>query len=141
VTPAQISTSSEYHHLLSIYVPIAIGGFVPVVVVALAVVVRYRRRRPHGDAHGHERNPFEGSYALLLACVVAFLLYLAFATDHKAGVVSERLHPTVVLKVTGSRVAPAGGSAAQADRVRRRRGPRSDRALDPSARSAAAPSH
>ena len=40
-----------------------------------------RRRSP--AARWHEHNLAEGSYALLLAVVVALLLYITFAAEHK----------------------------------------------------------
>jgi cytochrome c oxidase subunit II len=100
---ALVDTRTEYDHLFSIYVPIAIGVFVLIVVVVLAVVLIYRRRPPERAARWHEHNRLEGSYAVLLACVAAFLLYLTFTTEHTVDTVANQQHPSVVIKVTASK--------------------------------------
>ncbi len=98
-----VSTRTEYDHLLSIYVPIAIGVFVLIVVVVLGAVLIFRRRPPERAARWHEHNPIEGSYAVLLACVAAFLLYLTFTAEHKVDTVANRERPSVVIDVTASK--------------------------------------
>jgi len=98
-----IDTRTEYDHLFSIYVPIAIGVFALIAVVVLVAVVIYRRRPPERAARWHENNPLEGSYAVLLACVAAFLLYLTFTTEHKVDTVANQQHPSVVIKVSASK--------------------------------------
>lgn len=98
-----IDTRTEYDHLFSIYVPIAIGVFALIAIVVLVVVVVYRRRPPERAARWHENNPLEGSYAVLLACVAAFLLYLTFTTEHKVDTLANRERPSVVIKVTASK--------------------------------------
>jgi cytochrome c oxidase subunit II len=100
---ALIDTRTEYDHLFAIYVPIALGVFALIVVVVFAAVVIYRRRPPERAARWHEHNPLEGTYAVLLACVAAFLLYLTFTTEHKVDTVANREHPSVVIKVIASK--------------------------------------
>jgi heme/copper-type cytochrome/quinol oxidase subunit 2 len=70
---ALVDTRSEYDYLFSIYVPIALGVFVVIVVAVVVTVAIFRRRPVERAARWHEHNLLEGSYALLLACVAAFL--------------------------------------------------------------------
>ncbi len=100
---ALVSTRQQYDHLFSIYVPIAIGVFVAIVGVVFAAVVIYRRRPPDRAARWHENNRLEGSYAVLLACVAAFLLYLTFTAEHEVDTVANREHPSVVIRVIASK--------------------------------------
>jgi cytochrome c oxidase subunit II len=103
VSPALVSTRSEYDHLFSIYVPIAVGVFALIVVVVLGAVVIFRRRPPERAARWHEHNPIEGTYAVLLACTAAFLLYLTFSAEHQTDTVANRQHPAVVINVLASK--------------------------------------
>jgi len=103
VTPGLVSTRSEYDHLFSIYVPIAIGVFSLIVVVMVVVVLIFRRRPPELAARWHENNPVEGTYAVLLACVAAFLLYLTFTAEHRVDTVANRERPAVVVNVRASK--------------------------------------
>jgi cytochrome c oxidase subunit 2 len=103
VAPALVDTSHEYHHLFSIYVPIAIGVFVLIALAVAFAVARYRGRAPQRAARWHEHNLIEGSYALLLACVVAFLLYLTFSAEHRVDTVSRAQRPAVTIDVTASK--------------------------------------
>jgi cytochrome c oxidase subunit 2 len=98
-----IDTRTEYDHLFSIYVPIAIGVFLLILVLVLAAVLIYRRRPPDRAARWHEHNPLEGSYAVLLGCVAAFLLYLTFTTEHKVDTLANQQHPSVVIDVVASK--------------------------------------
>jgi heme/copper-type cytochrome/quinol oxidase subunit 2 len=102
-----IDARARYDHLFSIGVPIAIGAFTLTVLVAFAAVVIWRRR-PFGPAAArqHERNPFQGSYTVLLVCVAALLLYLTITAEHNVDTVADQHHPSVVIKVLGSRPNP-----------------------------------
>lgn len=100
---ALVSTRHEYDHLFSIYVPIAIGVFLLITLAVLGAVLVYRRRPPERAARWHENNPVEGTYALLLACVAAFLLYLTFSAEHRVDTISLGERPGVVIDVTGSK--------------------------------------
>jgi hypothetical protein len=95
-----IDARSEYDHLPAIFVPIVIGAFTVMVLVAFAAVV-ISRRRPAGrpPPRWQERSPLQGSYAVLLACAAALLLYLAFTTEHNINTVADQHHPSVVIKV------------------------------------------
>jgi cytochrome c oxidase subunit II len=103
VSLALVSTRSEYDHLFSIYVPIAVGVFALIVVVVLGAVVIFRRRPPERAARWHEHNPVEGTYAVLLACVAAFLLYLTFTAEHQVDTMANQERPAVVVDVTASK--------------------------------------
>ena len=98
-----VDTRREYRHLFSIYVPIAVGVFVAIVLVTAGGVVVYRRRAPERAARFDENNRLEGGYALLLTCVVAFLLYLTFAAEHRVDTVANRQRPAVTIDVTGAK--------------------------------------
>jgi cytochrome c oxidase subunit 2 len=101
--PALVSTRGEYDHLASIYLPIAIGVFALIALVVLVVVLIFRRRPPERAARWHEHNPIEGTYALLLACTAAFLLYLTFGAEHRTDTVANRQRPAVVVNVLASK--------------------------------------
>jgi cytochrome c oxidase subunit 2 len=103
VPAAVVDTRHEYKHLFSIYVPIAIGVFVLIVLVALFALARYRRRGPEQAARWHEHNPLEGAYALLLTLTVVFLLYLTFTAEHRVDTVANRQRPSLIVNVTGAK--------------------------------------
>ena len=98
-----VSTRHEYDRLASVYLPIAIGVFALIVLVVLGAVLIFRRRPPERAARWHEHNPIEGTYALLLACTAAFLLYLTFSAEHQTDTVANRQHPGVVVNVIASK--------------------------------------
>jgi cytochrome c oxidase subunit II len=100
---ALVFTRQVYDHLFSIYVPIAIGVFLVIFVTVVVAVLIFRRREPERAARWHENNPLEGSYAVLLACVAAFLLYLTFTAEHKVDTVANQQRPAVIIDVTGSK--------------------------------------
>ena len=103
MTPALVDTRTEYDHLFSIYVPIAIGVFALIFILVVVAVLVFRRRPPERAARWHEHNPIEATYAVLLACTAAFLLYLTFTAEHKVDTVANRQRPAVVIDVTGSK--------------------------------------
>jgi cytochrome c oxidase subunit 2 len=100
---ALVDTRREYQHLFSIYVPIAVGVFAVIVLAIALCVLRYRRRQPQDAARWHEHNRLEGGYALMLAAVVAFLLYLTFTAEHRVDTVSAHERPSVTVDVTGAK--------------------------------------
>lgn len=103
ILPALVDTRHEYNHLASIYIPIAIGVFAVIVLTILFAVIRYRRRAPEQAARWHEHNPIEGTYTVVLALTVAFLLYLTFTAEHRVDTVANRERPAVTIDVTASR--------------------------------------
>lgn len=100
-TVALISTRHEYWSLFSVYVPIAIGVFLVVVVLVGWATLRYRTRE-HA-ARWSENNPLEGAYAGLLVLVAAFLLYLTFSHEHRVDTVANRERPNLTINVTAAR--------------------------------------
>jgi cytochrome c oxidase subunit 2 len=100
---ALVDTRHEYQHLFSIYVPIAVGVFVIILLATAFALLRYRRRRPEEAARWHEHNRLEGGYAALLALVVVFLLYLTFTAEHRVDTVSAHERPSVIVDVNGAK--------------------------------------
>lgn len=101
--PALVDTRAQYQHVFDVYVPIAIGVFALIVLATLAAVLRYRRRPPERAARWHEHNPIEAGYALLLACVVVFLLYITFGAEHEVDTVAAREQPRLVIDVSAAK--------------------------------------
>lgn len=100
---ALVNTRHEYDRVFAIYVPIAIGVFVVIVVLIVFAVLRYRRRPVSGAARWHENNRLEGAYAGLLAAVVAFLLYVTYTAEHQVDTVSARERPSLTINVIGAK--------------------------------------
>jgi cytochrome c oxidase subunit 2 len=103
VVEALVSTREEYDHLFSIYVPVAIGVFIVLVLVVAVSVAIFRRRPVERAARWHENNLLEGSYAVVLACIAAFLLYLTFTAEHQVDTVANRERPALTVDVTASK--------------------------------------
>jgi len=103
IPSALISTRREYWSLFSVYVPIAAGVFVLVVVLIAWAALRYRRRPPEAAARWHENNPVEATYAVLLLLVAAFLLVLTFGHEHLVDTVANREKPSLIVDVTAAR--------------------------------------
>lgn len=99
---ALVDTRHEYQHVFDIYVPIGVGVFVLFAVLIVFFAIRGRFRPRQRAARLHENNPLEAGYAVLLACVAAFLLYITFSTEHKIDSVSLTEHPYVTIDVTAS---------------------------------------
>jgi cytochrome c oxidase subunit 2 len=96
-----VSTREEYDHLFSIYVPIAGAVFAIVVLAVAFAVLRYRHNARPTRRGGADM--LEGSYAVLLVCVVAFLLFETFTAEHRVDTVAEREHPSLTVNVTAAR--------------------------------------
>jgi cytochrome c oxidase subunit 2 len=103
VLPGLVYTRSVFDHLADIYIAIAVGVFVIVVLAMGFAVLRYRRRPPSAAARWRENNRLEGAYAVMLACVVAFLLYLTYSAEHKVDTVSAQERPSLTVDVIASR--------------------------------------
>jgi heme/copper-type cytochrome/quinol oxidase subunit 2 len=118
-----IEARAGYDQLLSVRVSIAITAFTLCVLVAVATLVICRRRqRGREAARRHERNPLQGSYAILLVCVAAFVLYLTITTQHNVDPTADQQHPSVVIKVLGSHPMPSQtAKPCRGDRLNRRR--------------------
>lgn len=98
-----VDTREQYQHVFDIYVPIGLGVFVTVVLAVTYAVLRYRRRPRSGAARWHENNRLEGAYAIGLAFVAAFLLYVTFSAEHEVDTVSARERPALTVDVTASK--------------------------------------
>ena len=96
-----VSTRHEYETLFSVYVPIAVAVFAVVVVATLVGVVRGRMRRVPGGPDEH--NALEGTYALLLACLVAFLIFETLTREHRTDTVTSQERPGLVVNVIAAR--------------------------------------
>jgi cytochrome c oxidase subunit II len=103
ISEALVSTRHEYDRVFDIYVPIAVGLFVLIVAIVVVAILIFRRRPPERAARWSENNLVEGSYALLLACVAAFLLYLTFSAEHKVDTIANQQRPSVIVDVTASK--------------------------------------
>jgi cytochrome c oxidase subunit 2 len=100
-TSGLISTRVVYDQLASVYLPIAIGVFAFFTLMIVLSVLRYRDRAE--PSRRSENNLLEGSYAVLLVCVVAFLLYLTLTDEHKVDSVANHERPALVVDVTGAK--------------------------------------
>lgn len=100
---AIVDETHEYLHLVDIYVPIAGAVFAIITLLAIFAVVWGRRRPREQAARWSEAHLVEGTYAVFLACVVAFLLYETFTVEHKTDTVSLRERPAVTVDVIASR--------------------------------------
>jgi cytochrome c oxidase subunit 2 len=98
-----VYTRDVYGHLFSVYAPIGVGVLALFALAILFAVIRYRRRPPVAAARWHENNALEGAYALVLACVVAFLLYLTYSAEHKVDTVSAQERPALTIDVVASK--------------------------------------
>jgi cytochrome c oxidase subunit 2 len=96
-----VSTRVEYGHLFSIYVPIAAAVFVVVLVLVVGALLRYQG--PRTPTRRNNAMMLEGSYALLLACAVGFLLYETFGAEHQVDTVANRERPSLTINVTAAR--------------------------------------
>ncbi|MHB1539384.1 MAG: cytochrome c oxidase subunit II [Solirubrobacteraceae bacterium] len=76
---ARPSTYRAYSHVWGIYMPIAVGVFCFIVLVLVVLLVRGARRAKPGRRS--EAMRIEGAYAVGLACVAAFLLYVTFSAE------------------------------------------------------------
>ncbi|HWF73781.1 MAG TPA: cytochrome c oxidase subunit II [Solirubrobacteraceae bacterium] len=101
--PGLIYTRRAYDDLFSYYAPIGIGVFALFALAIVFAVIRYRGRPPSAAARWHENDRLEGAYALLLACVVAFLLYLTYSAEHKVDSVSAHEQPRLTVDVVASK--------------------------------------
>src|SRR5206468_3089600 len=86
-----------------IYVPIALGVFAIITLLAIYAGIRGRRRPPEKAARWHEHHLLEGTYTVVLACIVGFLLYETFTTEHKVDTVANRQPAAATINVVGSR--------------------------------------
>ncbi|HEY2654148.1 MAG TPA: cytochrome c oxidase subunit II, partial [Solirubrobacteraceae bacterium] len=99
---ALVDTRHEYYRVFDVYVPIALAAFVVFAGAIVWAALRYRGRSPAAASRRHESNRLEAGYALILACIVAFLLYVTFSAEHQVDVVSAHERPSLTIDVTAS---------------------------------------
>ncbi len=99
---ALVDTRQEYYRVFDVYMPIALAVFVVFVAAIVWTAVRYRGRAPASASRRQESNRVEAGYALMLACVVGFLLYITFSAEHQVDVVSAHQRPSLIVDATGS---------------------------------------
>jgi cytochrome c oxidase subunit 2 len=100
---AIVDNRAEYDHVFDIYVPIGVGVFLLFAALIVIFAVRGRRRPLAGVSRRHENNRLEAGYAVLLACVVGFLLYVTFSAEHQIDTVAMREKPAFTIDVVGSK--------------------------------------
>lgn len=100
---ALVDTRRVYAGLFNIYLTIGIGVFLVFASVIIGAVIWYRVRPPARASRLHEANRLEVSYAIVLTCVAAFLLYVSFRAEHKVDTVSADVRPALTVDVTGAR--------------------------------------
>ncbi|MBX5470384.1 MAG: cytochrome c oxidase subunit II [Thermoleophilaceae bacterium] len=93
-------TGHQYAHLFDIYVPIALGVWVAITLAVGVALFRYRRRPGRAPSGRHTATRLEASYAVVLACTVAALLYLTFTTEDEVDALPRK--PGLVVHVTGA---------------------------------------
>jgi len=92
-------TRAAYEYVEGIYFPIAIGVFAAVLSITVLLLVLGWRRKQAGIRS--EANLLEGGYAIGLACVVAFLVWVTFTTMDTED--SRVANPGVRIRVIASR--------------------------------------
>ncbi len=75
----------EFTGLFDVYWAIGVGIFALICVLVVAFLFLYREGRHPKASQRHSSMPVELSYAALVACVVAFLVYLTFTTMDSGG--------------------------------------------------------
>ncbi len=73
-----IDTRTQFFDVWNVYWPIALGVFVLIAVLVLFLGLRYRSRSQEIPRGRDEHQPLEIGYAVGLACIAAFLVYLTF---------------------------------------------------------------
>jgi cytochrome c oxidase subunit II len=97
-----IDTREDFFGVWSVYWPIALGVFVTVALLLLFLGIRYRSRSREFPEGRDKNEALEGGYALVLACVAAFLIFLTYSRmPGKAD--SAAAGPPLKVTVTGAR--------------------------------------
>jgi cytochrome c oxidase subunit 2 len=80
-----------------------VGILIAIVILMLGSALWFRRRPPERAARWHEAHLVEGTYAVVLAGVVAFLLFETFTAEHRIDVVANQERGGVTIDVVASR--------------------------------------
>jgi len=98
------TTRSQYDHVASIYLPIAVAVFALVALTLFWFLFRYRASRdplrPPGEKVEATRT--EAAYAVVLALVTAFLVTVTFRTLTREDQVTAAVRPDVHVDVVGA---------------------------------------
>lgn len=100
---AVVDTRHVFYRVYDIYIPIAVGVFAVILLATLFLVVKNRRRPPERASRKSSAERLEGTYALLLACVVVFLLYITFAAEHQTDTVANQQKPALTIDITATK--------------------------------------
>ncbi len=100
---APVNTRHVYFRVFDVYLPIAVAVFAIVVLTTLALVLRGRRRAPEQASRRFSNERLEGSYAVLLTCIVAFLLWLTFSAEHQTDTAANQVRPYMTVNVLASK--------------------------------------
>lgn len=92
-------TAHAYDHVRGIYFPIAMGVFA-LVVATLAILLIRGARRHAQPGRVSDAPRFEVGYALMLACLAAFLIVVTFRTETPIDRTAS--HPALRIDVTAA---------------------------------------
>jgi cytochrome c oxidase subunit II len=84
-----VDTRHEYDRLASLYLPIAAGVVLLVLVLVAAVALRYRAQAGRAPSRVAGAPRVEALYVLLLAAVAAFLLWRTFSVEARVDGASD----------------------------------------------------
>lgn len=97
-----IDTRSQYFDVWNVYWPIALGVFVAIALLVVVLGLRYRSRARQVPRGRDDNQPLEVGYAVGLACVAGFLVFLTFS--HMPGRADSRATGRPVhIEVTAAR--------------------------------------
>jgi cytochrome c oxidase subunit II len=99
-----IDTRTQFTDVWSVYWPIALAVFLIILAAVLFLGLRYRARSssPEIPRGRDENEPLEAAYAIGLACIAAFLVFLTFS-HMPGGADSAATGKPLEVKVTGAR--------------------------------------
>src|SRR3954453_13998957 len=74
-----LDTRNQFFDAWNVYWPIALAVFLVILGTVLFLALRYRSNIGEGPTGKDERTPREVGYAIGLACIAAFLVFLTFS--------------------------------------------------------------
>jgi cytochrome c oxidase subunit 2 len=101
--PAPVNTRQVYQGLVDVYLPIGVAVFAIFLLTTIALVLRGRRRPLERVSTRFNNERLEGSYAVLLTCIVAVLLWLTFSAEHQTDTAANRVRPYMTVNVLASK--------------------------------------
>lgn len=98
-----VDTRHEYDRIASVYLPIAAGVVLLVLLLVVVFALRYRAGRPGGEpSRRHSAPRVEGLYVLVLAAVAAFLLWRTFTVEDRVDAAASA-RPSVIVNATAAK--------------------------------------